>query len=135
MKYLILLTLFTLLGCKVVSNKTLKDKEILVVYSKGSCLGKCSVYDFTIYKDGTYRYVGIKNVEKTGEIIDKLSSSQFSELKNTLNDIENIEHTFKKIRDQSIISFIYQSKTTKFHLSKIPVELKKVNYWFDNFKF
>jgi hypothetical protein len=63
-------------------NKVLKyqKKDALMGLEKGSCPGKCSVYNLHIYKNKYVVYEGIANVDKYGIYAKKLSKAKLDEL-------------------------------------------------------
>lgn len=66
-RILALLTLFSVLACSSTKDiSKLKEKDIIISLKKGSCYGKCAVYNLHIYKDGFVTYEGILHAEKIG---------------------------------------------------------------------
>ena len=63
----ILFTLLTFISCSSTKDiSKLKENDIIISLKKGSCYGKCAVYNFHIYKDGFVTFEGILHSEKLG---------------------------------------------------------------------
>lgn len=58
----------------------LNDKDILMSFEKGSCLGKCAVYSLKIYKNKYALYNGTANTDKMGKHMMLLADSIFYNL-------------------------------------------------------
>lgn len=66
-RILALLTLLSLLACSSTKDiSKLKEKDIVISLKKGSCYGKCAVYNLHIYKDGFVTFEGVLHSEKLG---------------------------------------------------------------------
>jgi hypothetical protein len=123
-----ILLLLTICSCKTTKNEILENtqQELLLFYSKGACLGKCPVYDLVVYDNGAVIYNGIAKVEQKGELKNKLSSEQFSELKTILTENLGQPTEFKKIRDVPVTTLRFNDKKYEYHASRSGSALKKV---------
>lgn len=134
MKYIVIILITAVFSCKSGKNTSvnvLTDK-ILVHYSKGSCLGKCPVYDVWIYQDGSVSYLGIRHVSAKRNIKTKLEEKEFRELKTMLNKGIHENMSFKKVRDLPITTLRYNGKEHKYHSSKVDGMAKELNMMLEN---
>ncbi|WP_159025741.1 DUF6438 domain-containing protein [Aquimarina sp. Aq78] len=129
MKYVMIVLIMVNFSCQSTKNTatdTSKD-EALVYYSKGSCMGKCPVYDVWIYEDGSVFYSGIQHVSAKGNIKTKLKEEEFRALKTILNKGLNEDLAFKKVRDWPITTLRFNGKEYKYYSSKIHGTLKEID--------
>lgn len=59
--------------------------ENLVRLETGGCRGYCPMYKLTFRKDGTFEYLGIRNVEKKGLHSARLTTTEYSNLLKEVN--------------------------------------------------
>jgi len=128
MKKLLILVLIGMFSCKSSKSGIMENnqKEAMLFYSKGPCLGKCPVYDFTIFSDGTLIYNGISKVEKKGQLNGKLTSKQLSDLKAILKENLGEPENFRKIRDIPITTLRFNDKKYEYHSSRNNTTMKFV---------
>ena len=91
-------------GCaSTVDIAKLKEKNLLIGMEKGSCYGKCSVYNIKVYKNRVVVYEGIANVDKYGLYSKKLTKE---ELNNLISSFE-VSNFFKydSVYPSSVIDF------------------------------
>ncbi|MEX0315239.1 MAG: DUF6438 domain-containing protein [Allomuricauda sp.] len=128
MKKVYMILILSLFACK--SNKeamVLQEKEPLLHYSKGPCLGKCPVYDFWIYSDGNFIYKKVKGIKSNREIKGKLTLEEMEKLKTSLQNNLGEPISFKKVRDLPVSRLRFNGKKYEYHANKIKNGLKKAN--------
>lgn len=130
MKRLMIITLFTIFACKCPGD-ALEKKNVLVQYTKGSCLGKCPVYDLWIYEDGSILYVGLENVEKLGEVKAQLPVKQLNNLKEVIDNIVLEEKYFKLKRDLAVTRLAYNDISIKYNSTALSGKLELLNNLLD----
>lgn len=133
MKYMTLIVLFGLFSCGATKKQASIEKETLVFFSKGSCLGNCPVYDITIHTDGSYRFFGVKKVKFKGEKKGELSKNQQAALNLLLTKNLNSTEDFRKVRDKPITVLKYKGETSRFYSFKTTTERGALNNWFNDF--
>lgn len=98
----------------------------IIRLSKSSCFGKCKIYDFSIFKNKTMTYKGVKNVENIGDFnstIDKEQYDTFIRLLKT-NNFEIFETSYLSgARDLQSIEIEHNRHIVKFHKRRAPQEL------------
>lgn len=129
MKYTMIVLIMVSFSCQSTKNTSANPSkdEALVYYSKGSCLGKCPVYDVWIYKDGSVSYSGIHHVSAKGNIETKLEERELRELKTMLNKGPYKDLAFKKVRDWPITTLRFNGKEYKYYSSKLDGALKEID--------
>ncbi|WP_160111923.1 DUF6438 domain-containing protein [Aquimarina sp. AU58] len=129
MKYVMIILIMVSFSCQSTKNTTANtsEDEALVYYSKGSCMGKCPVYDVWIYEDGSVSYSGIHHVSVKGNIKAKLEEQEFRALKTMLNKDSYEGLAFKKVRDKPITTLRFNGKEYKYYSSRIDGALKEID--------
>ncbi|EZH71340.1 hypothetical protein ATO12_08095 [Aquimarina atlantica] len=129
MKYVMMILIMVSFSCQSTKNTTVNtpQDEALVYYSKGSCMGKCPVYDVWIYEDGSVSYSGIHHVSVKGNIKTKLEEQEFRALKTMLNKDLYEDLAFKKVRDKPITTLRFNGKEYRYYSSKIDGALKEID--------
>jgi Domain of unknown function (DUF6438) len=108
-----LFVLVTVLACsptKDISN--LKEKDIVIILKKGSCYGKCAVYNLHIYKDGFVTYEGILHSEKIGFFSKRVTKEELNTFKKEFEDIGFMELPSEypsEIVDLPLITMMYRN--------------------------
>jgi Domain of unknown function (DUF6438) len=114
-----LLVLVTLLACSSTKNVSkLKEKDIVISLKKGSCYGKCAVYNLHIYKDGFVTYEGILHAEKIGLFSKEVTKEELNTFKKEFEEIGFMELPSEypsEIVDLPMITMMYHNG----HKSKI----------------
>ncbi|MGW9685477.1 DUF6438 domain-containing protein [Flagellimonas sp. 2504JD1-5] len=105
----------------------IQQKEPLLHYSKGPCLGRCPVYDFWVYPDGNFVYKRARGTKSNREIKGRLTSEEMEKLKKYLHNnlIEPV--VFNRIRDLPVSTLRFNGKKYEYHANKIKAGLKEVN--------
>ncbi|MCB9311042.1 MAG: hypothetical protein H6567_13380 [Lewinellaceae bacterium] len=117
MRYVVVfISLVTLFSCST-SKKVLKMDKNKASFSleKGSCLGKCSVYNLHIYPDKVAVFEGIANTELYGIYYKNLSVEDYNALTKAFNDAD-----FMSLKDD------YYSDIIDFPLIKLGFTKDKV---------
>jgi len=111
-KILIPFVLF-LMAC---SSQKKIDNDPLIYYAKTRCLGKCPVFDLTIYNNGSIVYNGIENVVKKGIMKSSISSQKLTVLKDSLINLKlSVKEPNNKLkRDIPSTIIKYNGSTYKF---------------------
>ena len=125
MKRTALLFIIMLSACK--ANKdtaSVQEKEPLLHYAKGPCLGRCPVYDFWVYLDATFIYKDIKN---NREIKGTLSPEEMEKLTTSLQGTIGTPYTFKRIRDLPVSKLRFGTEKYVYHASRVTGKLKATN--------
>lgn len=104
-----------------------QQKEPLLHYSKGPCLGRCPVYDFWVYPDGTFIYKKAKGIKSNREITGRLTSEEMDQLKISLQNNLGAPPSFIKVRDLPVSKLRFNGKKYEYHANKIKEGLKEVN--------
>ncbi|SNY95434.1 DUF6438 domain-containing protein [Flagellimonas pacifica] len=104
-----------------------QQKEPLLHYSKGPCLGRCPVYDFWVYHDGNFIYKKVNGIKSNREITGKLTSEKMKKLKISLKNDLGEPVLFKKVRDMPISKLRFNGKKYEYHSTKIKDGLKRTN--------
>lgn len=108
-----LFVLVTVLACsptKDISN--LKEKDIVISLKKGSCYGKCAVYNLHIYKDGFVTYEGILHSEKIGFFSKRVTKEELNTFKKEFEEIGFMELPSEypsEIVDLPLITMMYRN--------------------------
>ena len=108
-----LLVLVTVLACsqtKDISN--LKEKDIVISLKKGSCYGKCAVYNLHIYKDGFVTYDGLLHAEKMGLFSKRVTKEELNTFKKEFEEIGFMELPSEypsEIVDLPMITMMYHN--------------------------
>lgn len=108
-----------------------KTEKILVKIRKTACFGRCPVYEFTIFKDGTAKFDGLQYVNKTGKHSFKLSKEEFNKLHSLLNKTTFSEYQDSynnpRITDLPSVYVTSQGKQIQIRIWKnVPEELKSL---------
>ncbi len=109
-----------------------QQKEPLLHYSKGPCLGRCPVYDFWIYPDGNFTFKKTKGLKANGEIKGMLTTEEMKNLKTVLENKLGEPGIFTRVRDLPISKLRYAGKKYEYHANKTEAGLKEVNTLMEN---
>ncbi len=133
MKNVLIVLVFGLFSCKsgqeipeMVTQNEVIQKEMIISYSKGACLGNCPVYDLRIFEDGSAEYKGIKNVKKRGAVNTKLSKEEFMAFSKLLKNLEPPKK-LQKIRDRPVTSLHCNGRKYSYYANRIDGQLKDLN--------
>jgi hypothetical protein len=91
----------------------LNDKDVLMSFEKGSCLGKCAVYSLKIYKNKYALYTGTANTDKMGKHMMLLPDSTFNNLQELFvkADFDKLQSNYpSEIIDFPLVSVGYYRK-------------------------
>lgn len=132
MKKVYMVLILSLFACKTGQEAAVAvQKEPLLHYSKGPCLGRCPVYDFWIYPDGTFSYKRAKGGTSNREIKGRLATEEIKRLKTFLQHDLGTPVTFKRIRDLPVSKLRFNGKKYEYHASKTKGPLKKANRYIE----
>lgn len=128
MKKVYMILILSIFACKSGEEVVAaQQKESLLHYSKGPCLGRCPVYDFWIYSDGSFIYKRAKGIKSHRELSGRLTTEKLEKLQTSLQDNLGEPITFKKVRDLPVSKLRFNGKKYEYHANKIKDELKRVN--------
>jgi len=130
-----LLTLLFVLACSSTKDiSKLKEKDIVISLKKGSCYGKCAVYNLHIYKDGFVTYEGILHAEKIGLFSKKVTKEELKSLRKEFEAIGFMDLPSEypsEIVDLPLITMMYhngqKSKTISGRTDR-PKDLLQLQY-------
>lgn len=111
-------------------------ENTFVKIRKTACFGKCPVYEFTIYKDGTALFDGLQYVNKTGKHKLKLEKEEFTKLqkllsKTSFSDYKDAYNN-PRITDLPSVYITHQGKQVQIRIWKnVPEELKTVEKYIE----
>lgn len=101
-------------ACAGLKDVTKFDKkDAILSLKKGSCYGKCSVYNVDVYKNRHVVYEGIKNVEKYGLYARKISKQELEALKKAYDaaDFFSFKDQYPtQIADLPLITMMYKKE-------------------------
>jgi len=134
MKKIILLLSIILASCSVQKKQHIGP---YIYFSETRCLGKCPVYDISIYSNGKVLYNGIENVSKMGIHRTTISLKKMKTLEKTLKniDLNLLKQKFISKRDLSYCVLKYNGtilKTREKH--KLNTFLESINSIISKFK-
>lgn len=76
-----------LLAITCIFGKPAKNHGITEIgIQRGACYGRCPIYTFTVKSDGTFRYKGIKYVERIGDFTGTVDVAAFNRLAQFIMD-------------------------------------------------
>ena len=110
--YLALAVVLTATGCNVLqpSVKNTSSASKRIQYSRGSCFGRCPVYDLEVYENGLLVFNGKRFVDKGGPWQRSVDRSRVTALLAAFEaaDFENYPSNFRsEIADASKIDIVY----------------------------
>lgn len=108
-----------------------KVENTLVKIRKTACFGKCPVYEFTIFKDGSALFDGLQHVSKTGKQTFNLTKEEFLKLNSLLSKTSFSEYKDSynnpRVTDLPSVYVTYQGKQIQIRIWKnVPEELKNL---------
>ena len=108
-----------------------KVENTLVKIRKTACFGKCPVYEFTIFKDGSALFDGLQHVSKTGKQTFNLTKEEFLKLNSLLSKTSFSEYKDSynnpRVTDLPSVYVTYQGKQIQIRTWKnIPEKLKNL---------
>ncbi|MFS4467504.1 DUF6438 domain-containing protein [Maribacter sp. 2210JD10-5] len=129
MKNVIMILIVLLFSCKTGKHARTDniEKEVLLYYSKGPCMGKCPVYNLWVFVDGTVLYREVFMAKEKKTISGKLSTEEMWNLTNLLKNSLGYPTPFRRIRDRPVTILQFDGKEFEYHASKIKDPLKEAN--------
>jgi hypothetical protein len=74
-------------GSAKINESTGSSNDTLFYQRRGSCYGRCPVFEFVIYRDGRSVFVGTRNVRYEGTYQTTFSSSDFQSILDVCEEI------------------------------------------------
>lgn len=104
-------------------------ENTFVKIRKTACFGRCPVYEFTIFKDGTALFDGLQYVNKTGKHKLKLNKDEFTKLQELLSKTAFYKYKDSynnpRITDLPSVYITHQGKQVQIRIwENVPDELK-----------
>ncbi|NAS31076.1 hypothetical protein GTQ40_08855 [Flavobacteriaceae bacterium R38] len=128
MKKLICMSLIILYGsCASQKKVHTDDLNLKLGVTKTKCFGKCPVYEFRVYENGDMVYHGIKNVDKIGTYIVRLTKNEMSRLEEEFKATGFVELQIPKqkvIRDMPFVVLTFENKVIRYQPGGEPAVLK-----------
>lgn len=128
MKKFICMSLIILYGsCASQKEVRTDDLSLKLGLIKTRCFGKCPVYEFRVYENGDMVYHGIKNVNKTGTFIVRLTKKEVLKLEEEFRDTGFVELQIPKqkvIRDMPFVVLTFENKVIRYQPGDEPAVLK-----------
>lgn len=124
-----ILLILALASCKSGNQATssVDNKDTVLQYSKGPCLGRCPVYNLRVFSDGMVLYESRDAKRQKVSVISQLSREEVGQLSAFLGNSLDAPTLFKRIRDRPVTVLKYDDKEYEYHASKIDGLLKQVN--------
>ncbi len=129
MKKVIAILILVLFSCRS-GNYSVGEanrKEVLVYYSKGPCLGKCPVYDFWVFTDGSFLYWEADRVKKNKMVKGRLTSAEMDGLAAFLKNHLGQPTVFRRIRDRPKTILRFDEREFEYYAALIQGPLKEAN--------
>ena len=128
---------YVLLTLCLSSCKTVKEKEgnsrkatLKIALARGSCKGKCPVYHYNIFSNGTVNYQGDRNIEPLGTKTVLLKKQELNQIMSMseLVDFEQLKNEYvSNIRDLPVMEVNFDTGTSvkkiRYQNRKAPKEL------------
>jgi len=129
MKKMIFILMIPLLCCKSGNYSVAKadQKEQLVYYSKGPCLGNCPVYDFWVFKDGTFLYKDANKSRRNNTVRGRLAPDKVNDLMLFLKTNLEYPTLFRRIRDKPITILRFEGMEFEYYSTKVDGGLKEAD--------
>lgn len=112
-RILILVVLASFLSCSGTKDiSKLKEKDKIISLKKGSCYGRCAVYNLDFYKDGFIVYEGLLHTEKYGIYSKFITKETLESLKKEFESIgfNNLPSEYpSEIVDLPLISIFHNN--------------------------
>lgn len=123
------MVLTLLFSCKTGNYSTGKDnqKEVLIYYSKGPCLGKCPIYDFWVFTDGNFVYKEANKTRSNKNIKGQLAFEEVDDLVKFMKEQLGHPTIFRPIRDKPKTVLRFEDKEFEYYATKINGSLKEVD--------
>ncbi len=107
----------------------IKSQEPLIQLSKGQCMGKCPVYDLSIYANGKLVYKGFENVKNKGVVEFSISQKDLDKISKLFieSSFKTLESpATKKRRDLPTTTLTYDGVSHSYQTHTMPKKVEEI---------